>query len=146
VNNEEPPAPDAAERNDRIKLEFAAVYYALNSEHARLAALRRRADSLERRANEKELLLKIERLLVARDELEDFYAPFGVIAEPFAKDGFTVNLNVSFGNVDAFGRFRSDCYTIAACVPVPLPAGVNFDELPIIVEGPGVRPPTNHQP
>ena len=143
VNGEESPAPDAAERNDRIKLEFAATYYALNCEHARLVALRCQPDSIGRRTEEKTLLQKIERLLIARDKLEDFYAPFGVIAEPVIKEGFTVDLNISFGNVDAFGRLRSDCYTITACVPVPLPQGINFDELPITIEGPGIRPPMN---
>ena len=141
ANGEQRPAPDAVEQNDRIKVEFAAAYYALNCEHARLVAVRSRPDSVERRQEEKELLEKIERLLIARDALEDFYAPFGVIAEPVVKEGFTVDLNISFGNVDAFGRLRTDCYTITACVPIPVPEGINFDELPITIEGPGIPPP-----
>jgi hypothetical protein len=123
-----------------MKLEFVAAYYALNCEHARLVALRSQPDSIARRIDEKKLLQEIERLLIARDQLEDFYAPFGVIAEPVAKDGFTVNLKISFGNVDAFGKLRSDCYTITACVPIPMPEGINFDEL-LIIEGPGICPP-----
>ena len=141
VNGGEPPSPGAAEQNDRIKVEFAAAYYALNCEHARLVALRTQPDSAERRTDEKKLLQKIERLLITRDALEDFYAPFGVIAEPIVNGGFTVDLNISFGNVDAFGRLRSDCYTITACVPIPMPEGINFDELPVTIEGPGIPPP-----
>ena len=143
VNGEQPPDPNASEQNDRIKVEFAAAYYGLNCEHARLTALRCRPDSSERTTEEKKLLQKIERLLIARDELEDFYAPFGVIAEPVVREGFTVDLSVSFGNVDAYGRLRSDCYTITACVPVPLPQGTIFDQLPLTIEGPGIRPPLN---
>jgi hypothetical protein len=145
VNGVDPPAPDAAERNDRIKREFAAAYYALNCEHARMIALRSRPDSIGRGTEEKTLLQKIERLLIARDELEDFYAPFGVIAEPVVKEGFAVDLNISFGNVDAFGRLRSDYYTITACVPIPLPEGIKFDQLLITIEGPGIRPPTDQE-
>ena len=143
VNGEVPPVPDTTERNDWIKVEFAAAYYALNCAHARIVALRQEPDSAARRTEEKKLLQEIERLLIARDDLEDFYAPFGVIAEPTVKEGFTVDLNLSFGNVDAFGRLRSDAYTITACVPVPLPQEIRFDDLTITIEGPGIRPPTN---
>ncbi len=143
VNGDNPPAPDAIERNERIKVEFAAAYYALNCVHARLVAVRSQPDSIERRTEEKNLLRETERRLIARDDLEDFYAPFGVIGEPVVEEGFTVDLIISFGNVDAFGRLRSDCYTITACVPIPLPEGINFDELPITVEGPGIHPPMN---
>ena len=141
VNGSTSPAPDAAAQNDRIKREFAAAYYALNCEHALLTKLRSCSDSAERGEEEKKILQKIERLLIARDELEDEYAPFGVIAEPIVQEGFTVNLNVSFGNVDAFGRLRSDYYTLTACFPVPWPEGINFDDLPILIEGPGIHPP-----
>ena len=141
VNGTTSPAPDATGRNDRIKLEFASAYYALNCEHARLVTLRHQPLSAERGKNEKKILQEIERLLIARDELEDEYAPFGVIAEPVVKDGFTVNLNISFGNVDAFGRLRTDCYTLTTSFPVPLPEGINFDDLPIFIEGPGMYPP-----
>ena len=141
TNGAEPPAPNAAEQNDRIKIEFAAAYYALNCAHARLVALRNRPDSAERRQKETDLLHEVERLLIARDALEDFYAPFGVIAEPVVREGFTVDVTISFGNVDAYGRLRSDCYTITACVPIPLQKKINFDELAITIEGPGLPPP-----
>ena len=140
INGEHPP-PRSRDRNGRIKIEFAAAYYALNSWHARLANLRTRPDSLERRQEEVRLLQEIERLLIARDQLEDFYAPLGVIAHPVTREGYTVNLNISFGNADALGRLRSDYFTITACVPVPLPEGINFDDLPVAVEGPGIFPP-----
>jgi len=44
------------------------------------------------------------------------------------------------GNVDAAGRRRSEGYTITARVPIPLPAGINFEDLPIKIEGPGINP------
>ena len=143
VNGEDAPSPTAVEQNDSIKRKFAAAYYALNCRHAQLKAVRSRPDSTQRREEEKKLLQEIERRLISRDQLEDEYAPFGVIAEPVLHEGFTVDLKISFGNVDAFGRLRTDCYTISACVPIPLPGEINFDELPITIEGPGIQPPMN---
>ena len=46
-------------------------------------------------------------------------------------------MKVSFGNRDAKGRRRSDIYTLTAFVPVPLPKGTKFEELPLKIEGPG---------
>jgi hypothetical protein len=140
INGQDGPAPGATERNDRIKLEFLAVYYGLNCECSSLLAVRAQPDTPQRKETELETLRAIERLLAARDRLEDKYAPLGVIVEPVTRDGFTVNMNISFGNVDAFGRLRSDYYTITAHVPVPLPEGVTFDDLDITIEGPGIHP------
>jgi hypothetical protein len=87
-----------------------------------------------------ECLQEIEKVLIVIDGLEDCYAPFGVIAEPVVKRGFIVDLKVSFGNVDAAGRRRSDLYTITARVPIPLPEGIKLKDLPIKIEGPGIDP------
>ena len=54
------------------------------------------------------------------------------------KDGFAIDVKFSFGNVDATGRPRSDLYTITAYIPIPLPPGTKFEELPIQIEGPGI--------
>lgn len=140
VNGQEAPPPVATERNDRIKLEFLAAYYDLNGAHARLLETRGQPDSPERREAEKKCLQAIERLLIVRDSLEDQYAPLGVIAEPIVKDGFTMNVKISFGNVDAAGRLRSESYTITACVPIPLPEGVKFENLNLTIEGPCLPP------
>lgn len=140
VNGHDAPPAEATERNDRIKLAFLAAYYGLNCAYSRLLETRRSMDSPERRKAEKMRLQTIEQMLIVRDRLEDRYAPFGVIAEPVVKNGFTVNVKIGFGNVDAAGRRRSDCYTITACVPIPLPGGVKFEDLPIEIEGPGIRP------
>jgi hypothetical protein len=140
VNGQPAPPPGATERNDRIKLEFLAAYYDLNGAYARLLEARGHPDSPERRDAEKKCLQATERLLIVRDSLEDKYAPLGVIAEPIVKNGFTVNLNISFGNVDAAGRLRSDYYTVTACVPIPLPEGVRLEDLPIKIQGPGIDP------
>src|SRR5262245_34782686 len=111
VNGQGAPPPEATERNDRMKLEFLAAYYALNGGYARLLEVRGHPDSPERREAETKCLQAIEEMLILRDKLEDQYAPFGVIAEPVVQDGFTVNLKISFGNVDAAGRLRSELYT-----------------------------------
>ena len=140
VNGQDAPPPDATERNDCIKLQFLAAYYDLNCAHAMLLEVRNQPQSDERRAAEKKSLQAVDRLLIVRDQLEDEYAPFGVIADPIVKDGFTVNLEISFGNVDAFGRSRSEGYTVTAFVPVPLPAGAALEDLPIQIEGPGINP------
>jgi hypothetical protein len=141
VNGQEAPPPTATGRNDQIKLQFLAAYYDLNCEYARLVAARQEADSPERREAEKKSLQNVERLLIVRDGLEDQCAPLGVIAEPVAKDGFTVNVILSFGNVDAAGRLRSEQYTITASVPIPLPDGVKLEDLDVKIEGPGISPP-----
>jgi len=140
LNGQEAPSPGATQRNDVIKLKFLAVYYALNCEHARLASVCAQLETPGRRELELATLRAIERFLVARDGLEDEYAPLGVIAEPVSRDGFTVNVNISFGNEDAFGRLRSDFYTITAIVPVPLPDGITFDDLDITIDVPGISP------
>ena len=140
VNGQEAPPPAATERNDRIKLEFLAAYYDLNCAYAQLVALRQEAESPARREAEKRLLQNVESLLIIRDGLEDGFAPSGVIAEPVVKDGFTMDLITSFGNVDAAGRLRSEMYTITACVPIPLPQGVKFEDLDLKIEGPGINP------
>jgi hypothetical protein len=131
---------DAVERNDRLVLEFLAAYYDLNCEYARLLHVRAEPASIKRQEAERKSLQAVERLLIVRDRLEDKYAPFGVIADPFVEDGFTVNLIFSFGNVDAAGRRRSEEYTITARVPIPLPEGIKFEDLPIKIEGPGINP------
>lgn len=141
VNGQEAPPPTARGRNDRIKLEFLAAYYDLNCEYARLVAVRQEADSPARREAEKKCLQNVESLLIVRDGLEDRHAPLGVIAEPVAKDGCTVNVILSFGNVDAAGRLRSEQYTITASVPIPLPEGVKLEDLDVKIEGPGICPP-----
>jgi hypothetical protein len=138
LNGTEAPPAGATEHNDRIQLEFAAAYYELNCEYALLAGVRQQPESAERAKNETKHLQNVERLLIVRDGLEDQYAPFGVIAEPVVKDGFTVNLRISFGNVDAAGRLRSELYTITACVPIPWTREQGLD---LKIDGPGIPPP-----
>jgi hypothetical protein len=140
LNGQEAPAPGSTERNERIQLEFAAAYYELNCAHSLLARVRQEPESEERAMKETKHLQSVERLLMVRDGLEDQYAPFGVIAEPVVKDGFTVNLKISFGNVDAAGKLRSELYTITACVPIPWTPN-NREGLDLKIEGPGIPPP-----
>ena len=140
ANGKDAPPLGAAERNDRLVLEFLAAYYDLNCEYARLLEVRKGAASPQRQEAERKGLQAVERLLILRDNLEDQYAPFGVIAAPVVKDGFTLNLKISFGNRDAAGRLRSDLYTITACVPIPLPEPLKFEDLPLKIEGPGINP------
>jgi len=142
VNGQPPPAQGSSNRNDRIKLEFLAVYCELNGAHAGLQALRNAPDFARRRDEETRLLLDTERLLILRDELEDEYAPVGVIVEPVVKGGFTVNLKMSFGNEDAAGRRRNDCYTITAYVPIPTPPDdIKLEKLAFRIEGPLIPSP-----
>jgi len=140
ANGKDAPCAGAAERNDRLVLEFLSAYYELNCEYARLLKARTAPASAERQEAERKSLQAVERLLILRDSLEDQYAPFGVIADPVVEGGFTVNLIFSFGNVDATGKRRSEEYTITARVPIPLPEGIHFGNLPIKIEGPGINP------
>src|SRR5437773_6791923 len=74
----EAPPVDTSNRNDRIRLEFLTTYYKLNVLFARLLVTRNDRPSKERARIEREL----EQLRNVRDQLEDRYAPYGVIAEP----------------------------------------------------------------
>src|SRR5262245_34308216 len=67
------PSPEANERDDRIKLEFCAVYYQLNRLYARLIDLRRREGDQADERGERVLLQEIETHLRIRDGLEDRY-------------------------------------------------------------------------
>jgi hypothetical protein len=136
-NGDEAPPADSAGQNERILLEFLAAYYHLNCEYSRLLGTRQQPASPERNEAERKCLQDIEKVVIARDILEDRYAPFGVIAEPVVREGFTVNVKVTFGNRDASGRRRSDIYTLTAFVPVPLPKGTKFEDLALKIEGPG---------
>jgi len=139
ANGQEAPPIESVEQNARITLEFLAAYYDLNCEYVRLLEVRNAPASQQRSEAEKKSLQAVERLLIVRDRLEDQYAPFGVIADPVVRDGFTVNVRLSFGNVDAAGRRRTDWYTITAFVPIPLPKGAKFEDLPMRIEGPGIN-------
>ena len=142
INGKEAPpidslGPSGKTQNDRIVLEFLAAYYHLNCQYSRLLAVRTQSASPQRDETERKCLQDVEKVLIVRDALEDRYAPFGVIAEPMVRDGFTADLRISFGNVDAAGRRRSDLYTLTAYVPVPLPQGTKLEDLPLKIEGPG---------
>ena len=72
-----PPA-NSAERIERRKIEFLAMYYALNRLYARLAAIRARASA----EDDHPILQEIQIAIQDRDSLEDFYAPEGFLGEP----------------------------------------------------------------
>lgn len=131
-----PQMVDLSDRNGRILLEFAIAYYELNREYRALVAVRNLLAADTRFVQEQTQLRRIEASLRRRDELEDFYAPFGVIVEPQMKDGMAVNLVCSFGNQFASGRQRSEWVTLTAAAPVPLPADISLERFVVEVEGP----------
>jgi len=128
-----PPARNSSDWNDRIKLQFVAAYYRLNSCHARLVEIRnsKAGDSTRRQVNERTTLQKIEKALRRRDELEDQYAPYGVIAEPVMKDGLAVDVRFTFGNVNAAGRLRSQPVVSSAFISIPLPPSIKRENLTV---------------
>src|SRR6516225_1639950 len=79
ANGREAPPLDASGRNDRFILEFLAVYYDLNCQYATLLQVRQEPKSAEQSWAESEHLRAVEKILIARDRLEDRYAPFGVV-------------------------------------------------------------------
>jgi len=137
ANGQAAPPIDATGQNSRIVLEFLAAYYHLNREYQRLLEIRKHPDSPQRREAERECLQAVEKVLIVRDRLEDVYAPLGVITDPVVSEGFTVDVSIKFGNVDAAGRRRTDLYTLTAYVPIPMPEGAKLDDLPMKIEGPG---------
>jgi hypothetical protein len=129
------PPPDATDRDACIQLAFLAAYYHLNRAHARLREIRSEPVSPARHARELELLREVDRRLIARDQLEDDCAPFGLIVEPITQDGFAVELRIRFGHLAARNA-RGEDYTITALVPIPPPEGLRFGGLPIAVKRP----------
>ncbi len=144
ANGREAPPLGSSERNAAMMLEFLAVYYELNCKYAELLRLRRKSSGAAHRRIETDCLRAIERILIARDRLEDWYAPYGVIAEPVIERGFTIDVRFSFGNVDVRGLPRSEPIMLTAYVPIPLPPGTRLQDLPIELEGahPDSQPPT----
>jgi len=136
ANGKPAPAPDSEERNDRIMLDFLAAYYDLNCAHAKLLEIRRGEGSTTRSDVERNYLPEVDKLLIVRDEIEDRYAPCGILAQPVLKDGFTVNIKFSFGNTDSRGKPRNDLFRVTLKVPVPLPPGAKLSDYVIGFEGP----------
>ncbi len=104
------------ERNDRITLEFCVVYYRLNRLHARLREARSFAPGPQTAEVEREIMKQIEVHLCHRDQLEDCYAPYGVIAEAQARDGFTVNIQFTFGDRNILREQRTKLISSTALV------------------------------
>lgn len=136
ANGNAAPPVNATERNDRITIGFLSIYYELNCLHARLLEIRGRPASPDRDAAERDCLLELEKLLIVRDEFEDFYAPCGIVTRPVVKDGFTVNIRFSFGNANSRGKPRGDFYQLTAEIPIPLPPGARLEDYIVDFEGP----------
>ena len=123
ANGQSAPPSDAADRSDRIRVEFLAAYYHINCAYARLIEFRQSGG--QRGEPERKLLQDIEVALRARDALEDKYAPEGVIAEPVTQQGYTVNLLFSFGVVQSRLKQTEDGLFSSTVILIPLPAGVS---------------------
>jgi hypothetical protein len=131
ANRRAAPPPNSATRDEVIMLEFLAAYYRLNCEYAQLLNVRQFSPSPERDQREREQLQAVERALVARDQVEDLYAPYGVIAEPSVRDGFTHDVRITFG-VTARGKRPQDSgLLIEAILPIGLAPDFDLDELPV---------------
>jgi hypothetical protein len=136
ANGQDAPRPDSAPWEDRVMLEFLAIYYELNHAYSQLLQAKIRTESSGDASEQRRGQQCLEQWLVRRDALEDRYAPAGVIAEPVYENGFTVNVQFRFGSRDALGRRRFDAYTVATFVPIPWPEGKGFADLPISVRDP----------
>ena len=140
ANARKAPHAGTSRRNDRVMLEFLSLYYDLNCQYAALLQVRKKPKSPRRTRTEAEHLRVIEKILIARDRLEDRYAPCGIIAEPTVQKGFTADVTFSFGNVDALGLPRSGSLRVTTYVPIPLPPGTRLGDLPLKIEAPGFPP------
>ncbi|MEO8428119.1 MAG: hypothetical protein ABI651_13495 [Verrucomicrobiota bacterium] len=115
------PASAPKDRNERITLEFCTVYYQLNRLYARLMETRSHAENPERSVKERAVMQEIENYLRSRDELEDSYAPYGVIAEAMTQEGFTVDIKFTFGNRDVASRRQTRFVSSSALLIFPKP-------------------------
>jgi hypothetical protein len=119
-----PPEPGAPDPHDRVKLEFLGAYYAINRAQDHLAGVRTQVPGESRKQLERAALEQVECALRDRDALEDFYAPYGIIAEPVMQEGRAVDVRFTFGDVDAEGRKRNQPRFSSAFINIPLPAGL----------------------
>jgi hypothetical protein len=119
--NGAPPLASADPRNDEVVMTFLAVYYEINIRWMELRALRDNARSPQFPQHERESLQAIEAALRQRDELEDRWAPHGIIAEPIMEDGLTRDILFTFGSVNAAGRFRAQPFVSAASLSFQVP-------------------------
>ncbi len=136
TNGLESPDASSSDRNSRIMGEFAEAYYEINRRYAKLLQLRAKSLPTGMAVQEREQMQNLEQALKSRDELEDRYAPLGVIVEPVMRAGFAVDLKCGFGNVDEQGRKRSELVTITGSVPIPLPSGAKLEDYLVSIEGP----------
>jgi hypothetical protein len=134
ANRHPAPPPNCPLRNDAILLEFLAAYYRLNCEYAQLLKVRQSPPSPERDQSEREQLQAVEQALIARDQVEDLYAPYGVIAEPSIRDGFTRDVRISFGEPARGKRPQDGGLLIEAILPIGLTADFDLDQLPVRVQ------------
>src|SRR5687768_8736852 len=88
----DPPPVGAPKGNDRIRLEFLAAGYQLNVAFARRLVAGEDLSPEDQAALAREL----ERCQQIRDDLEDRYAPYGVIGEATVVKGFVVNISFTF--------------------------------------------------
>lgn len=119
--NGAPPSASADPRNDEVVMAFLAAYYELNVRWMELGALRNSAHAPQFPQREREALQAIEAALRQRDELEDRWAPHGIIAEPIMEDGLTRDILFTFGSVNAAGRFRAQPFVSAANLSFQVP-------------------------
>jgi len=127
------PARLSKDRNDRIKLRFLTAYCRLNRCYANLLVARSRKLSSPTRSelSERVALRQVERALRARDELEDKYACYGVIAEPVIDQGFTVDVRFSFGSARSKTQREGGGIYSSAYVSIRPPPGVKLNQLKI---------------
>ena len=122
------PARNSKDRNARVKAEFLAAYHTLNRCYADLLEIRRKQINDSARG-ERAALRKIETALRRRDQLEDRYAPYGVIAEPIMERGFAVDVKFSFGSVRSMAQHNAQVFSSSAYVSISPAAGVGPGDL-----------------
>jgi hypothetical protein len=129
--------PSADPRNVDVVREFQAAYYEINTWWAALRTLRAQPDAPDFAQQERTALQNIETALRHRDELEDRFAPVGIIAEPLMENGLTRDIQFTFGSVTPTGRFRAQPFVSSAQLAFRVPARAGR-----LVKPPG-PPPAN---
>jgi hypothetical protein len=117
-----PPEPHEWESNPRarMKFEFAAAYYEINSSYRQLLAARKTPSPFEQR--ERAALQAIECAILRRDALEDKYAPTGVLATPVLMNGVVTDIQFLTPRPS-----REQPSMISMCFAVTPPVGQDHD-------------------
>jgi hypothetical protein len=84
----------ASDPTSLLKLRLTAAYYLINQEHRALLTVRQEPESPDRDARTRVALQRIERAILAKEQIEAACAPQGLIPDPVVRGGVIADLKL----------------------------------------------------